>query len=139
MDINKARKWLLCTWLIGSLVPFVVIVAQTFADRYAGNAENAWSWLLPSVMPTLGLMTAVTLAAPSHEGRAPTFPFRLAFSASLIYLVLLAATLLAQPFSSLSQFELFRLSHLWLAPVQAFADAAIGAVFLSCHLARSSD
>ena len=131
MSVLRVRRALLFLWLSGAAVPFVIVLAQTLAGRYGSQSQDAWSWLLASVLPTLGLMVAVTLSETGHEQRVSRFAVGLSFVFSLGYLALVWATILLQPFSRWDAHELFKLSHLWLAPMQALNDATLATVFLN--------
>jgi hypothetical protein len=131
MRLAKARRRVLSIWLAGLILPFGVILAQTIAGRYGMAAEEAWGWLLASTMPTMGLMLGVALGTRADDGYTASFPVTLCIVFSTVYLLLLSGTLLVQPFARWTAFELFKLSHLWLAPTQALVDATIAVVYLS--------
>lgn len=128
MTSQKARKSLLTIWAIGTILPFGLVFLQTLAGKYGENPEDAWSWLLPSVLPTIGVMTSVifTGGTPRKAGRLTV---TLTIVLSILYLTLVWLTLLLEPLTPWTSTELFKLSHLWLAPVQALAAAGIAAVF----------
>ena len=48
---------------------------------------------------------------------------------SLAYLLVLAATILLQPFSPMNPIELFTASNYWLTPIQGLVVAAIGVLY----------
>lgn len=130
MQLASARRRILTFWLIGAAVPFVIILVQTILGRYGTSAEEAWGWLLASTMPTVGLMLAVALTGEATKAHSSKLPARLCWAFSAVYLSLVNATLLVQPFTTWSAFELFKLSHLWLAPIQALVNATIAVLFL---------
>ena len=138
MRVDRARQSLLLLWMGGTAVPALVVFLQTLIGRYGDDSLDAWTWLLPSVMPTLGLMIAVTLKGRSHTAEIPRFAVLLCGLLSASYLALVAATILLQPFSRWTAVELFKLSHLWLAPTQAVLDATIASVFLSHAYPRAT-
>jgi hypothetical protein len=128
MTSQKARQTLLAIWAVGTSIPFGLVFLQTLAGKYGQKPEDAWSWLLPSVLPTIGVMTSVifTGGTPRKVGR---FTISLTILLSLFYLALVWLTLLLEPLSPWTSTELFKFSHLWLAPVQALTAAGIAAVF----------
>ena len=128
----KARRILLTAWVIGSAVPFGLMFAQTLAGKYGHHPEDAWSWLLPSLLPTLGVMTSVSFlgGTPRKVGR---FTVPLTIALSVAYLTLVSLTLFLQPLTSWTTTQLFKMSHLWLAPVQALTAAGIAAIFSTAN------
>jgi hypothetical protein len=128
MQLVTARRASLLIWIIGSAVPSAILFLQTVADRYGGRSEEAWSWLVPSVVPTLGLMIGVAMK-PSRQRAVDPFAVRLAAGLSITYLLLILATLAVQPFSALLPLQLLQMSHLWLAPVQGLVAGSIGFLF----------
>ncbi len=54
--LSKAQRRLTIIWFIGSGFLFLLLMIQTLVGRYADKANEAWSWLLPTFMPTLSLM-----------------------------------------------------------------------------------
>jgi len=107
---------------------------QSILGKYGANVQEAWSWLLPTVMPTLSLIIGV-LILDATSNRVPDkkvepFLFNLTFAISVLYLALVTVTVLVQPFTGLSSLKLMGLSNLWLGPLQGLASAAIGVFFL---------
>lgn len=131
MTIMKARRALTVVWLAGAGVTFATLLVQTLSGRYGIRADEAWSWFLPSVLPTIGVMIAVVFKTTPDRRHVSRFTFRLCVTVSLVYVALVAGTVFLQPFSVWSAFQLFKMSHLWLAPTQALADGVIGYLFLS--------
>jgi hypothetical protein len=131
MKVGTVRRIIFAEWLGGAAVPFLIVFAQTLGGRYGQRPQEAWAWLLPAVLPTLGLMSAVVLNASTSSAEVPKFTALFAIGMSALYLALVAATLLLQPFSPFTASELFAMSHLWLAPAQGLCAAAIAAIFLS--------
>lgn len=132
MKLSSARRGLVVIWIAGAGLLFVLLLVQSFAGRYGDGIDEAWGWFLASIGPTIGLMIAVTTASfpPSHaQEKTSGWSFSLAIFFSLSYLAVLLVTVLAQPFSTYSQLELFARSHLWLGPIQGFTDAALGVFF----------
>lgn len=120
-------------WYGGGSLLFLFVLLQTFFGRYGEQPEKAWTWLLPTIMPTLSLITGVLVAKkPSNESSdsAPdSFLYRLAIILSIFYLSVVFLTLLLQPFSPLTIYELMAKSNLWLAPMQGLVTAALGVFF----------
>ena len=130
-------KWqhkLAVLWFLGVGITALLLVIQSIMDVYHNRTEEAWSWFLPLTMPTLGLIVGVIVMQEKKGGRnentSDLFTFRMAFSLSFAYLLVLLGTILSQPVSPLPQLELLNLSNFWLGPFQSIIGAAIGAFFV---------
>lgn len=131
VSLRKCRKQLATLWFAGAGVLFFVVLLQTILGRYDGRVNDAWCWLLPTIMPTLSLIIGVLVseALGKQTGKkvGDRFVYRLSFALSLSYLIVVALTIFMQPFSSL---QLLNQSHLWLGPFQGLVTASLGAFFV---------
>jgi hypothetical protein len=123
---------------VGAAVPFAVVLLQTIFGRYGDRFEEAWTWLLPSIVPTLSLIVGVLVRQArtpvGNQATTDRFIARLTLFLSIGYLLTVNATLLLSPFAwtyaSIKPLALLKLSHLWLAPLQGLVTAAMGALFV---------
>ncbi|MGH8078327.1 MAG: hypothetical protein ACREPE_13510, partial [Lysobacter sp.] len=113
---------------------------QSLVGHYEPRSEDAWAWFLPTVMPTLSLIVAVLAADYRVEPTADEKPMatvdrrmlRLAVGLSSIYLLLVALSILIQPFlSTTAPLVLMQRSNLWLGPMQGLVAATLGVFFQS--------
>ncbi|QXD14192.1 hypothetical protein GQ464_012095 [Rhodocaloribacter litoris] len=132
---SRCQKRLAVLWFTGGGLIFLLLLLQTFLGRYGDQAREAWSWFLPTIMPTLSLIAGViasdALGRSARAARVDPFTFRLAYALSVVYLAIVSLTLLLSPFSPLPQLELMRLSNLWLGPLQGLAGAVLGFFFVA--------
>ncbi len=139
---TRAQKRLATLWFIGAGALFLLLLLQTFFGRYGEQTQQAWTWFLPTIMPSLSLITgAVATDAMGRSDPNATvdpFPFRVAFILSAAYLVIVSLTVLLSPFSPLSQIELMELSNLWLGPLQGLVGGVLGFFFVSRPKAKSA-
>jgi peptidoglycan/LPS O-acetylase OafA/YrhL len=136
MTVNKS-KWILAgIWLVGAGLILLLMVLQSLMGYYGTRTEDAWSWYLPTVMPTLSLILGVLVAdfraekavAGSRRNSGPLLG--LSVGISVFYLLLVSLTILMQPFlPQTSPLELMQRSNLWLGPVQGLAAATLAAFF----------
>jgi cytochrome bd-type quinol oxidase subunit 2 len=137
MPLEAARWRLAASWLVGAGAVFIVVVLQSVLNHYEDSTRAAWEWLLPSLLPILGVIVT-TLGQAAHEveadkGMVRRAFYRLALSLSIVYLVLIALIILVQPFVAATPgetIESMRSSNLYLAPLQGLVAAAVGVVFL---------
>lgn len=139
MTLIRSRWLLACVWLGGAGLVFLVLVGQSLAGRYGSHSNDAWSWYLPTVMPTLSLIIgALVMDFRSAAGDAVSAPLAesargllwLGVVLSVFYLGLVAIAVLAQPFlPQLSPLELMQRSNLWLGPLQGLTVGVLAAFF----------
>lgn len=134
ISADVAKKRLAAIWFTGAGLLFLLVLALSFANVYGSETEQAWAWLLASVMPTLSLITGVlvTDAQQHSEGDKviDVFIARLAAIFSIVYLITVATTILGQPFSGRTPLTLMSQSHLWLAPFQGLVTSLMGVLFV---------
>ncbi len=130
----KCKRNLAVLWFTGSGFIFFILLFQTFFQRYGKTVSEAWGWFLPTIMPTLSLIVGVLVMDASGKGTkiqtVDRFFFRLSFSLSFVYLLVVTLTILIQPFSKLSPLELMKQSNLWLGPLQGLVTASLGVFFI---------
>ena len=133
ISMHTAKRRLATVWYLGCLVPFLVLVGQSLLGKYGDDIGEAWNWLLPTIIPTLSLVTGVMiLDAKQHtdDQKIKSTMFRFAFALSVAYVGLVTLQLFVEPFSPYSPLRLMALSHFWLAPVQGLAAGALGVFFV---------
>jgi hypothetical protein len=134
ISARVCRKRLAILWITGGLFLFFVLILQSVFGRFGDRIEDAWSWFLPTLMPTLSLILGVlTLDATSGGDGGKLmdrFFFRLAFWLSALYLLVVGMTLFLQPFTQTPLLELMHRSNLWLGPLQGLAAAVLGIFFV---------
>lgn len=133
--MSTAKKRLAILWFFWFTIIFLLLLIQTLAGVYKDKEiTEAWSWFLPTVMPTLSLMIGVlvsdALGMSKKVNYVDKFLYRLSFSLSLLYLVVVSLTILAQPFSELWPLELMKKSQLWQGPLQGLVAAILVIFFM---------
>ncbi|MGH8533131.1 MAG: hypothetical protein ACREV1_10520 [Gammaproteobacteria bacterium] len=134
ISTKMCRRRLAILWFGFGFVLFIVLVLQSVFDRFGDKVEDAWSWFMPSIMPTLSLIIGVLVldvtSSRDAEKKVDPFFFWLAFSLSAVYLALVATILFLQPFTGVPLLDLMKRSNLWLGPLQGLVAAALGAFFV---------
>ena len=139
MTLTKS-KWVFASiWLGGAGLVFLILVVQSLVGRYGSQSEAAWAWYLPTVMPTLSLIIGVLVndfrAGPTGAKVLPVSAkglFWMGVGLSSFYLLLVAVTILVQPFlQDVSPIELMHRSNLWLGPLQGLTAGVLAAFFRS--------
>jgi len=134
VPLKKCKKHFAILWFVGAGVVFFLVLLQTIFGRYSENANDAWNWLLPTIMPTLSLIVGILVSDAAGKQKRDKvvgrFFYRFSFILSLSYLILVTFTILMQPFSSLHPLQFLKQSQLWLAPFQGLVTASLGAFFI---------
>lgn len=134
VSLSHTRRALVRLWLGGSGFSAIILVVSSILRGRAEAARESWSWFLPLVLPTIGLMVGVLGAAAT--GRLKEKYVRKSFVdialwLSAAYLILVSLTILLEPFSPLRGAELYGMSNYWLSPMQGLVVAALGYLFTS--------
>ncbi len=153
VPVRQLQYRLLSIWLYGGLATGVLLIVLTLSGRYESNADKVWSWFIPTIVPTLSLMIGVIAAEamlpPERRGEHSVEQrfAGLATRLSCAYIVVLFGTIVATTIAAAldtsgepkTAAEWLLSSNYWLAPFQAFAAVAIGAVFRSARAAKSGE
>jgi hypothetical protein len=106
ITLETARIKLARLWLMGGgLILLLIFFQSTFGNVYVDHLEEVWSWILPTLIPTLSLIVAVMGANALNiaETTQDQIMVRRSFYTitlwlSLAYLFLILATLVATRF-----------------------------------------
>jgi hypothetical protein len=135
IPLERARLKLARLWLVGAGLIILILVAQSIFGKYGSEVPDVWEWALPTIMPTLSLIVAVLGigALESKSAKASVRKTFLEISVTLSggYLALILITILAEPLTNSEPLSLYKLSSLWLAPIQGLVTASIGIVFFT--------
>lgn len=138
--MDSVRTKLAVVWFTGACLILLLVVLQTLNGRYGDHVQEAWTWLMPNLMPTLGTILAglgYTALDPhrSHAVVRSSF-YLLSFWISLFYLGLVLLTILIAPtrpegVTGRGAVELMHTANLWLGPLQGLVATALGVLFAS--------
>ena len=138
VSLDDVRSRLTRLWMIGGGAPFLLLVVQSLSHVYDPSVNKVWSWFLPNILPSMGIMVsalAYTALDPLTTGTMVRKSFvSLATWLSIAYLFLVSLTILAQPFAATAvedRIALMNQSNLWLGPMQGLVSSAIGALFVT--------
>jgi hypothetical protein len=123
-------------WFVWSSILFTTLLVQSVNDFYGGKTADAWGWFVPLVSPTLSAMIGVFVAAKSRSlkprGDMSPYLYSLSYWLSVTYLTIISFTIYIAPVAwsraGITPVDLFKLSQLWLLPIQALVVAALGAL-----------
>src|SRR5260370_5197894 len=98
MEVSEGQRRLAVLWLCGGGIAAVILIIQSIAGYYGDKASDAWSWLLPYVLPTLTLIVSAVFADATKKTSNITvnlFAYRSSVWLSVFYLLCLYVSLLA--------------------------------------------
>jgi hypothetical protein len=111
-----------------------VIFFQTIFGFYGEFVNEAWSWFLPTVFPTLSLMTAVFVSDVTDKNMTSRvvdrFLYLLTISLSFLYLISVSMVFILSPLTNAGSIELMKLSNFGLGPLQGIVIACMGIFFI---------
>lgn len=133
MDLLDGQRKLLVIWLLGTAPALLIVLARTFQN--SNEIEKVWSWLLPSVMPTLSLVLGTYAATALTEVQQPrsvdVLFFRVSVALSLAYLAIISIAICVYPFSAPPATKILDKVSLVMGPVQGLVSACLGVFFIS--------
>lgn len=133
--LAEARWGLSKIWFSWGGMLFLIIVVQSIFGRYGEQVKEAWSWFIPTIIPTLSLMMGVLGAEAMLSGddvrNVKKNFYVITWWLSLGYLLILSITILLEPFAPMNAIELYLLSNFWLSPLQGIVGGAIALLFTS--------
>lgn len=130
--MKRCRRTLALIWMVGAGVLFLILILQTMFGKYQ-QPQEAFNWLMPTLLPTLTLIVGVFVAERSEgadEAEADSFKYRLALWLSVAYLLIVSLTIFIEPFSDMEAEQLMKTSNLWLSPMQGLVAAVVGIFFI---------
>lgn len=130
MKKKIAQKRLLILWTISGLFLFLLMVLRTSGNIYGEKTNDAWSWFLPTIFPTLSLMVTVAIADQRSNEQSNKFLYKLAFFLSGFYHLLVLFTILNPIPNVNTPLQMMKVSNLWLGPLQGVVAATLGAFFV---------
>jgi hypothetical protein len=133
IEAGVAQRRLVILWLAGSVPVLAIMLFRTFGPN-STDIERVWSWLLPSLMPTLSLVVGIytsTAFSRVRDRAVDGMYFRLAGALSLAYLAILTLAIVFYPFSTQPALVTLDRIALVLGPAQGLVSAALGVFFVS--------
>ena len=138
--LDSVRTKLAVVWFGGACLILLLVILQTLNGRYGDHAQEAWTWLMPNLMPTMVTILAglgYTALDPhrSHAVVRSSF-YLLSFWMSFFYLALVLLTIMIAPtrpegVTGKGAVELMHTANLWLGPLQGLVATALGVLFAS--------
>jgi hypothetical protein len=135
ISMDVSQKSLATIWFIGAGFLFFLLLLQTMRGVYGDKASEAWSWLLPTFMPTLLLIVGALVNKArlqnAQDVTVDRFMYIISYYLSIAYFMAVTLTFFLSQFSAQSPLTQLKLSNLYLTPIQGLVSLALGAFFVS--------
>lgn len=129
-----AMHRLATVWFTGAGFLFLLLFVQTLLGRYGDRVEDVWSWFAAVLVPVVTLIAGAffsnKLGGSTGLEAVDSRVYGITLGMSVVYLIVVNASVLLSPFSSLSPLELMRFSELWLELFQGLLTMALGVFFI---------
>lgn len=137
-----SKRHLATLWFIGSGALFFLVLVQTSLNVYGDKNGEVFTWLLPTIMPSLSLVVgALVLDWAKGQHAVPplsSYLFQATFWLSAGYLASVLAVFLLRPLSTLEPIQILRQANIWLGPFQGLVSATMGAFFSNSAQERTT-
>jgi hypothetical protein len=133
-SLTYCRRRIALLWSVGFGVNFLLFLSQSVAGAFQDRLQAAWSWFLPTLVPSYTIILGALLfdAYKSQPNMTvDRFVFRLSFGLSAFYLLVLLGTLAWAPrFSGHENpMDFLEQAGLYLAALQALVGLTLGGFF----------
>lgn len=99
---SDAQKNLALVWMGATAVLLILFFIQTLVgNKYPGQSDEAWDWLIPQVFPTLTLMIGILVARAQSASRRDVVVrrsyYRLTLGVVIFYFIVLFGVVFTAP------------------------------------------
>ena len=134
ITFSKGQQSVAILWFCGGGLAMLILIAQSIAGTWGTWVSDAWSWLLPTILPTLTLIISTVVVEATQQRTSRTevnsFAYYLCLGLSAFYLLCVVTILITVNFVQIKPLELMKMSSLWLAPLQGLLSGIIGVFFV---------
>lgn len=135
VGVTQCQRQLATIWYVLSAPAIVVLILQSQNNVYAGKDAELWGWALPTVMPTLLLITGAVVvdeiqaALKVKRSRyVPVFSRNVAIGLSVFYLLIVNYVVFHSRATGFS-LSTMQKSNLFLGPIQGLVGIALAIFF----------
>ncbi len=133
--MTQCQRQLATVWYGLSAPAIIILILQSQNNAYPGKETELWGWALPTVMPTLLLITGsvvvdeIQAALKVKKSRyVPTFSRNVALGLSIFYLVIVNYIVFDSRRQGYS-IAAMQKSNIFLGPIQGLVGAALAIFF----------
>jgi hypothetical protein len=140
--LGDCQRRLAILWLALALPAFILTIIRTVSphDPLASSAQDAWGWLLASILPTLTLIVGAMAAGAVYsdderpkERYASRFVYQISLAFSAFYMIIINAMAIASVYDP----SMLKTANIYLSALHGLVGAALGAFFVSAKPAKT--
>ena len=128
-----SQMQLMLVWVIGAAILLIVAWLQIQFGHYGANGRDVITWLLPSLIPTVSLVTGVwannVIRKSKSTRQVERKTYLIVLLVSLFYLVFIALVFAIQPMVARPPLDVIKDSGLILSPLQGVVSVFLGIFF----------
>jgi len=133
ISMLKSQMALMLVWVIGGASLLLVAWVQILFGHYGDKGQDVIAWLLPSIIPTVSLVTGVWVnnarkKTPSTK-KVERKTYRVVLAVSLFYLIFMGLIFAIQPMVARPPLDVIKDSGLILSPLQGVVSVFLGIFF----------
>ncbi|MEI6748381.1 MAG: hypothetical protein ACOYMF_01150 [Bacteroidales bacterium] len=132
--MKTAKRALASIWFIIGGILFLVVFLQTLLGHYGDKVNEAWSWLIPMIFPTLSVIIGVfvgdSLGKNDTSLLVDSFIFKLTIALSVVYLLAISLVIFINPLTEFDAITMMKMSNFGLGPLQGIVIAAMAIFFV---------
>lgn len=133
VSMLTSQMQLMLVWMIGGAFFIIVAWLQILFGHYGDKGQEVIAWLLPSIIPTVSLVTGVWAnnvrkKYPSTK-KVERKTYRVVLAVSLFYLAFMGLIFAIQPMVARPPLEVIKSSGLILSPFQGMVSIFLGIFF----------
>src|SRR5271166_1744856 len=72
ISFSKGQQRIAILWFCGGALAMIILIAQSIAGTWGTWVSDAWSWLLPTILPTLTLIVTTVVVESTQQRAART-------------------------------------------------------------------
>jgi hypothetical protein len=133
VSMLTSQMQLMLVWVIGGAILLIVAWLQILFGHYGEDGRDVITWLLPSIIPTVSLVTGVWANNVIRRSRSTRQvelkTYRVVLAVSLFYLIFIALIFAIQPMVARPPLDVIKDSGLILSPLQGVVSVFLGIFF----------
>lgn len=133
VSMLKSQMQLMLVWVIGGAILLLVAWLQILFGHYDDKGQDVITWLLPSIIPTVSLVTGVwannTVKKSRSTQKVERKAYRIVLVVSLSYLIFIGMVFAIQPMVARPPLDVIKDSGLILSPLQGVVSVFLGIFF----------
>jgi len=133
VSVLKTQMQLMLVWVIGGGILLLVAWLQIIFGHYGEKGQDVLTWLLPTIIPTVSLVTGVwvnnTRKKYKSTQKVERSASRIVLAVSIVYLVFIGLIFAVQPMVATPPMDVIKNSAVVLSALQGVVSVFLGIFF----------